>query len=246
MRQKIDNKVLITGIIVVGIILAIFIGGKYFGGYNPQNTITANGISSIKVTPDLVTIYLGIESKAGTSSEANDKATEIYSKLKTSLMDLGFAEEEIQTQSFNIYPNYDYSSGNPRITSYTASHSLKVEITTEETEKIAEIVDSSLTAGASIGSVNFELSMAKQNEAKAEAIKLAAEDAKLKAEALADGVGKKLGSLVSVSSSDFYYSPWNVYTSDSYGSTAVKEAVTSIIPSEQEITASVNAVFKIR
>lgn len=246
MKNKIDNKVLITGMIVVGVLLAIFIGGKYFGGYSPQNTITANGISSIKVTPDVVTIYMGIESKAATSSEANDKAVEIYSKLKTSLMNIGFSEEEIQTQSFNIYPNYDSSSGNSRITGYTASHSLKVEITIEETEKIANIVDSSLTAGASISSVNFELSTAKQNEAKAEAIKLAAEDARLKAEALADGVGKKLGSLVSVSSSDFYYSPWNIYTADSYGSTAVKESVAQITPSEQEITASVNAVFKIR
>ena len=246
MKNKIDKSVLITLIIVGGILAAIFLAGKYYGDYSPQNTITANGISSIKVTPDIVTIYIGIETKGATSSEANNKNTEIYSKLKTSLMNLGFNKEEIQTQSFNIYPNYDYSSGNARITGYAASHSLKIEITAEETEKIADIVDASLTAGASISSVNFELSMEKQNEAKAEAIKLAAEDAKLKAEALAGGVGKKLGSLVSISSSDFYYSPWNVYTADSYGSTAVKEAVTSITPSEQEITASVNAVFKIK
>ena len=243
MKNKIDKSVLIVAIIVIGIVVLAFIGMK---SGTSQNTITANGISSIKVTPDVVTIYIGIESKDATSGEANDKATEIYSKLKTSLMNLGFNEEEIQTQSFNIYPNYDYTSGNARITGYTASHSLKVEITTEETEKIAEIVDSSLTAGASISSVNFELSMEKQNEAKSEAIKLAAEDAKLKAQSLAEGVGKRLGSLVSVSSSDFYYSPWNVYTSSGYGSADAKEVVASITPSEQEITASVNAVFKIK
>jgi hypothetical protein len=123
---------------------------------------------------------------------------------------------------------------------------LKVEITTDETEKIGDIVNSSLNAGASISSVNFELSPEKQNDAKKEAIKIAAEDARLKAEALASGVGKKLGSLVSISNSDFYYSPWNVYTSSGYGSTDAKEAVMQITPSEQEITASVNAVFKIK
>src|SRR3990167_4875950 len=143
MKNKIDKSVLIVAIIVIGIVALAFIGMK---SGTAQNTITANGISSIKVTPDIVTIYIGIETKGATSSEANNKNTEIYSKLKTSLTNLGFNKEEIQTQSFNIYPNYDYSSGNARITGYAASHSLKIEITAEETEKIADIVDASLTA----------------------------------------------------------------------------------------------------
>jgi len=246
MKNKIDNKVLMTGIIVVGILAAIFLAGKYYGGYSPQNTITANGISSVKVLPDLVSIYIGIDTKGTTSSEANNKNSEIYSKVKSDLMNLGFDEKEIQTQGFNIYPTYDYTSGSGKITGYQASHSLRIQVSSDNVEMIGKVVDAGANAGAGISSINFELSIEKQNEIKAQAIKLAAEDAKLKAQSLAEGVGKKLGSLVSVSSSDFNYNPWIFYSADSGSSAGAKEAAMQITPSEQEVTASVSAVFRIR
>lgn len=245
MKKQFDKSVLITGIIVIGIIAALFIGAKYFGN-SPQNTITANGISSVKILPDVVSVYIGIDTKGTTSSEANNKNSEIYSSVKKTLMNLGLDEKEIQTQSFNIYPTYDYTSGSGKITGYQASHSLKIQVSANNVEMIGKVIDAGVNSGAGISSINFELSMEKQNEVKAQAIKLAAEDAKTKAEALAEGVGKKLGSLVSVSSSDFNYTPWIIYNADSGGSVGAKETATQIQPSEQEVTASVNAVFKIR
>ncbi|HEX9741075.1 MAG TPA: SIMPL domain-containing protein, partial [Ignavibacteriaceae bacterium] len=189
-----------------------------------------------------------VQTDALTANEASDKNAEIVSDLKENIVALGFNESEIKTQNFNVYPQYDYSGGNQRITRYTATHSLKIEILIGDKDKIGSVIDAGVGAGAGIGYINFELNKENENKYKAEAITLATEDAKIKAEALAYGAGKKLGRLVSVSTSDFGYQPWRVFSSDSGLEVAeAKEAVsTDINPSDQTVSASVTAVFKIR
>jgi uncharacterized protein YggE len=125
---------------------------------------------------------------------------------------------------------------------------LKVEISAEESNKLGNIVDSATESNALISSINFELSKEKENEYKSIALKDAAEDARIKAEAIVSGLGKRLGRLVSTSDNNFYYTPYRVYeASDS--SKSLNEVITqpqSIQPSKQTIYASVTAVFKLK
>src|SRR3989344_676609 len=104
-----------------------------------------------------------------------------------------------------------------------------------------------MDGGAGIGYINYELTDENQNKYKIDAIKLATEDARKKAEALALGSGSKLGSLVSVSTSDFGYVPWLAYSMES-GSITKEDAArveSQITPSTQEISSQVTAVFRI-
>lgn len=216
---------------------------------NPNsNTITSNGQAEIEVMPDLISIYFNIETTSQTSKQAEDENSEISNSLKEKLVENGFEEKEIQTVSYNIYPNRDWKSGTEKITGYTASHMLKVEISAEESNKLGNIVDSATESNALISSINFELSKEKENEYKSIALKDAAEDARIKAEAIVSGLGKRLGRLVSTSDNNFYYTPYRVYeASDS--SKSLNEVITqpqSIQPSKQTIYASVTAVFKLK
>ncbi len=110
-----------------------------------------------------------------------------------------------------------------------------------------EVIDAGVDKGAKVSYINFELSIAEQNKYKAQALELATQDAKTKAEAIASGLGKKLGKVVSVSSSDWGYSPWSLYRADVMTESAeeAKSAVTDIQPGEQSVTASVSVVYKI-
>jgi uncharacterized protein YggE len=242
------KSVQVTSIIVVGVLLAIIIG---FVGFKsilyPSKTVNSYGEASISVVPDLVTVYFNVHNSGDDLSEVQEANNQIVNTLKTNLMNIGFAEKDIQTQSFYIGPKYRYSSGKQIQDGYEASHSIKLEMSTDDVSKIGQVIDAGVNAGASINYINFELTQEKQNEYKAQAIKMAAEDAKIKAEALASGLGYKIGKLVSVSNSNFGYSPWNIYTAreDSVAGEA-KAATTSIQPSEQEIYASVTAVFRIK
>ena len=243
-KIKLDNSVLITLIIVCGVIFLALIGIGFFSSINPSNTITSQGSSSIKVLPDIVSVYFNVQTQGATASEANGKNSEIVEKMTNLLESMDFEENEIQSQGFNVYPNYDYTSGN-RITGYTASHSIKIEILIEDKEKIGNVIDAGINSGAGISYINYELTMENQNKYKAEALKLATEDAKIKAEAIAEGTGGNLGSLVSISTSDFGYVPW-LAASEAQVKDSGAEIATQITPSEQEISAMITAVFRIR
>lgn len=248
MKTHVDRKILITGMIVIGAIIVALIFSNGFNSGSMENTISSTGQSTIKIMPDLVNIYFNVQTTALTAKEASDENSEIVSKMKVSLMDLGFSEDEIKTAGFNVYPNYDWRSGSQRITGYTTSHSVNIQIPIEEKEKLGSAIDAGINAGAGINYLNYELTEENQKKYKIEAIKAATEDAKDKATALAEGAGQSLGKLVSISTSEFGYYPWAAYSQSDAGgiSKSGAEIATSITPIEQDVSATVTAVFKIR
>ena len=244
-----DKSVQKTLIIMAGIlVVALIVLVGFTSLVAPANTITGNGQATIDAMPDLVSVYFTVQTRGETSEEANSENAEITDDLITNILKKGFERKDIQTQSFNVYPDYKYVNNQRKENGYVATHSLKVEMPTEQSEKIGSVIDAGIEAGAGISNINFELSQEKQNKYKAEAIRLAAEDSRIKAEALAQGLGKELGKLVSVSDSDFGYNPWIMYSGSGMAEDAAiaKQASTSIQPSDQKISASVTAVFKIK
>ncbi len=251
--MKKDNKAIIITSIISGVVFLIaLIAISSFSSIGSANKITVEGIASIDATPDLMTIYFRIETQNETSVEAKDMNNEILNKLVNELSKLGFERERLQTQSFNIYPNYEWKNQKQTQNGYKATHSLKLELSSEEFDKISEVIDAGANSGAGISYINFELTQELQNRYKAEALELASKDAQTKANAVASGFGKKSGKLISIQASEFGYSPWNIYASrepeaGGYAEDAVlaKEAITEISPSDQKINARVSATFKI-
>lgn len=240
-----EKSVQITLIIVSAVIVLALIGILAYTQFSTGNTISSSGSSQISVMPDKVGVYFNIETKGETSKEAKDKNAEISDNLITALIKQGFDRDEIQTQNYNIYPEYEWRESQELI-GYKSVHSIKLEFSTQDSDKIGEVIDAGVDAGASISYINFELSLEKQNEYKAQALEQATQDARTKAEAIASGLGKSLGRIVSVSDSSFDYYPWRMY--DMVGSSnaaEAKQAVTSIQPGNQEINAQVSVVYKI-
>ncbi len=244
-----EKSVQITLIIVIGIVVVTSIGYTAFSSLVPSsNTITGNGQATVEVIPDLVKVYFNVETSADTSQEAKDENAEIVDDLITAVVKKGFERKDIQTQNFNIYPEYSWKDRERELIGYKASHSIVVEMSTDDLDDIGKVIDAGVDAGAGISYINFELSQEKENQYKAEAIKLAAEDAKIKAQALAEGLDKDLGKLVSVSDENFYYTPWRAYSGSGMLEDAqvAKAETTNIQPGEQEISARVTAIFKIK
>jgi uncharacterized protein YggE len=253
MTMKMDKSVQITLIIAVSVVLVALIGiGVFYSvsSSSSSKTLSVNGVSTIEVSPDLVSVYFNVETKGATSKEAKDRNVEIVNNLKDALIAKGFSENEIQTQSFNVYEDYKWVNNNRVSNGFIATHSIKVEFSTEDTDKISDVIDAGVDANATVSYINFELSPENQNKYKAQAMEAAAKDARVKAEAVAAGLGQSVGKLVSVSVDNFGYMPWNVYTRSAgaaMDSSVMKAEIASvsIVPSDQEISASVTAVFKI-
>jgi len=245
--QKMDKSVQITLIIVGTIILLTIVGIILFKSSSAENTISVQGEAVAKVAPDLITVYYNIQTTGKTSKEASDANSLISDSLTNNIIALGFSKDDLKTENYNIYPNYDYNNGQ-KLTGYTATNSLKIEISVDEKDKLGDTIDAGTNAGAGISYINFELTPALQQKAKTEAIETASADARVKAESLATGFNKKLGRLVSVSLNQFNYSPWNVYSSYGAGiseASDAKMAATNINPSDQEVSAYVTAIYKL-
>ncbi|MBU3906924.1 MAG: SIMPL domain-containing protein [Nanoarchaeota archaeon] len=242
-----EKSVQITLIVAVAVIIVVLLAIGNLPQTNQSNTVIGNGESRVKVIPDLVKVYFNVETKGATSHEAKDKNAEIVDELKTSLIQQGFENKDIQTTGLQIYPDYNWANGVQSLNGYRATHSIVVQLSTDKADRIGNVIDAGVDAGAGISYINFELSQEKQNQYKAEAIKLASQDARIKAEAMAEGAGKKLGRLVSISDSNFDYYPWRLYEAQA-GSMDVSEAktaATNIQPGEQEIYSRVTATFKL-
>jgi len=254
--KKQSDSIKVTGMILGGVLLLTLIGVLVYLQTNPSQTVNVSGTSEVDVMPDLMTFYLGVETTSDSSAEANSENEEIVDDVITELVKLGFERDEITTESFNIYPEYDWSDGDREFIGYTATHRLKVELSEDEFDMAGDVIDVSVDAGALVSYINFELSLEKQKEYKMQVLEEATADARAKAEGIATGLGRNLGRVVSVSSTDFGYSPWNLY-SRSYdegemgGSDGAQEAKTavssvSIQPGEQTVTGYVSVVYALR
>lgn len=246
--KKIDNSIKITGMIVVTVLIVVLLVLGFISMSVSGETITSNGIATVDVMPDIVSINFNVETSGTDAKEAKNANAEIVDAVVTALIREGFARDEIVTQNFNVYEEFDWSRDRRTSIGFKATHSIKVELSTEDSDKIGEAVDAGIDNGAMLSYINFELSQDLQNEYKAEALKLAAQDARVKAEAVAEGLGVEIGRVISTGSSDFRYSPWMAYGLDETSVNSLKgiEIETEIQPGTREVSAQVSVTYKLK
>jgi hypothetical protein len=249
-----ENKSVIITSIICGVILIIALG--FLFTFKPkqdlnENVLTVQGHSTVKVTPDIVSLYFNIETKGNTSAEANSLNSEILKEFTKKMIEKGFNEKDIKTENFNIYSNTYWEDNKMKEDGFKATRSLKIEMNSSDFDKISEVIDIGVESGVMVNYINFELSQETQRKYKEQAIKDASIDAKTKAEATALGFNKKIGNIVSVQLNEFNYYPWPIYrTLDSLdvssAGVSAKESLANVNPSDQEVSASVSVSYKLK
>ena len=111
------------------------------------------------------------------------------------------AEEDIQTSNYSIYPEYEYRENQtPRITGYRVDNTLLVKI--RDLERAGEVLDAATAAAGDEVRVNGVSFVLEDNDALVVAARAAAwEDAKAKAEQLAELAEVRLGAPITISES---------------------------------------------
>jgi len=245
-----DKSVQITLIIAGTVILLAIVGWLAISWIIniSANQVDVDGNAEIKVMPDIAAVYFRIETNGTNAGDASGKNSEIEGKVIAALLQQGFERDKITTQDYQNYEDFDYTDNGKISLGWKAIHNIKIEMNAENISLAGNAIDSVVDNGAIVDGINFELSNAKENEYKKQAITQATLDAKSKAEGIAEGLGLKVGKIVSISTSDFNYNPWPVY-GGMVASTAMAEqakaAVTTIQPGEQTVSASVSVTYKL-
>ena len=244
-----DNSVKITLIIAGTVILLAAIGWLAVSLLLfPSNNVDVTGNAEIKVVPDIASVYFRIETNGTNAADASSKNVNIENKVISALLTQGFLREKITTQNYQTYEDFEWTESGRKSLGWKAVHSMKIEMTADKISLAGNAIDAVVNNGGIVEGINFELSNAKENEYQKSAITQATLDARAKAEGIAEGLGMKIGKVVSVSTSNWGYSPWPVYdrmVTASSGVAEAKSAVTTIQPGEQTVSASVSVTYKL-
>ncbi|MFH1332050.1 MAG: SIMPL domain-containing protein [archaeon] len=254
-EAKMEQKNIITTILVIGLVItsAILAINMKTGNTivttngEQRNTISVSGQGKVSTQPDKAELYIKITTEGSTATAAKDANSETSEKVINALKGEGVPKKDIETNYYYLNKKQEWDENQRKYVDvgYEVNHILKV--TTTELDKVGKLLDTAVNAGANgVDSVNFGLTDEKQKQVSGEALKVAAKEAEGKADSIADSVGVQLGKLVTVSESNFVYTPY-VYRDVMYAKAEAGGApATEILPQTLEITATVSLIYEIK
>ena len=224
---------LLSGVLLVAAAIAGIAQPSKGGAANTSTTtITVTGNGTVNATPDKASFDFGVQVNAETAAEAISKDNADAQKIIDALKNAGVSDSDIQTSSVSLWPQT--SQNGQTITGYQASNSVTV---TSSIDKAGSLVDAATGAGAN--NVNGpNLSVGDQSTYYAKALKLAVDDAKTQAQALAAASGLTLGGVLHISNQSSTPGPI------AYGAAfEAAKASTPIEAGSQQIQATVTVTY---
>jgi uncharacterized protein YggE len=255
------NKIfLVVGAVLV-LVLTVLAGCSTTGGAaaaesqpinvnvgNQQTGIWVNGEGKVTVTPDVATINLGVSAQAATVAEAQNQAATAMDQVMSALTSNGVAQNDIKTQYFNIQQvtRWDDKGQQETIIGYRVSNMVTAKIRT--LDKVGTIIDAAASAGGDLTRINgINFSVDDPSQYYDQARELAMQDAKAKAEQIAELSGVTLGRPTYVVENT--YTPPIIYRDAMAKAEMVAGApapTTPITPGEADITLNVQVSYAIQ
>lgn len=210
-------------------------------------TITVSGKGELSLIPDKATIQLGVQVlQQPSATAAMEAVAAVIENIEAALTRLGASPEDMQTSSFSMYEDYKYDSkgniiGKPR---YNVNNT--ISLTLYDIENIGQYIDAAIDAGAT-NSYGIEFSIKNPAAREEEALALALENAKSRAEALAAACGKSIGDVIQLN--DGTQITEQVYSDVSPGmpvdamADSSRASKTTMLPGTFKLTANVSARF---
>jgi uncharacterized protein len=209
--------------------------------------IAVSGSGTTSVRPDLALVNLGIEVTSPTVAEARSKAATTMEALTTAVKGKGVAEADIQTQFFNIYPQYgppspaDLKPTAPQIIGYTVNNQVQLKV--RNLDSVSTVLDSAIAAGGNSIRVNgMQFTVEKPDQFKAKAREDAVRNARERAEVLAKAAGVKVGPARSITESGGGFPQFDARSAQAPGGMG---GPTPVSPGQETLEVVVNVVFEI-
>jgi uncharacterized protein YggE len=240
MNKKI---MLLTLIAILAVSLSACASAAAPGGAASVRSISVNGTGKITLSPDMAVVSVGIQTQGEDAQSAVDENNTIVAEITAAMTELGIAEEDLKTTNFSVYPNsrFDEAGGIGDI-SYMVNNS--VEVTVRDLEIIGDVLAEAVSAGANnIHGIQFDV--ADREEAYAQAMELAVENARGRAEVLAGAGEVELKDVHTIST---YIGGGGIFNGSRNMSFDMVESAASVpvSPGEMEIVVDVTVVYEIK
>ena len=211
----------------------------------PSLTVSADG--EARVAPDEATVRLGVSAQAKTAREVQDQVNRTAGAILEAVRKLGIPADHIQTSELNLGPVYgqgrpDREPQEPQIVGYQASNVVSIQV--EQLDKIGPVIDAGLGAGANrLEGVTFGLR--DDRPARMAALRQAVEEARAKAEALADALKVRLVRILEVGEGGFTVAPQPFLKAGRMAMESAAMADTPVSAGQVGVSASVTVRWEI-
>lgn len=260
MNEKIKNYLglaVIAGIIIFALAFASYVR-VYYKSIEPPSarSFSVSGEGKLVVIPDVAQFSFSVIVEGGKDiAKLYADNTAKVNKAIDFLKSKGIEAKDIQTQSYNLDPRYQYFDCShpessvkpcppPEIVGYTITQTVLVKV--RDFSKIGEVFSGVISSGVnSVSQLSF--SVDNPDSFKTQAREQAIAKAKEKARAIAKAAGVKLGHLISIDESGA--TPFLVYSKSDmgFGGGAMENApAPSVEPGSQEVVVDVTLRYEIK
>ena len=252
---------IILSVLAIAATVFVMNGNKSYD----ENTISVTGTAEVSSAPDIATFSFTVEETADDAETAQKVINEKVSKILAGLDDLDVAEKDIKTESYTIYPKYEWvkvTDKTPKIAlsgeMYIPNQNNKrvqigfdvkqnVRVKMRDLEKVSDALTLfAANAVENLNGPNFEIDDPEslKEEARLEAIK----QAKAKAKRLASDLDVKLGKIVSFNENS--YNPQPYYRNDmvmmAKGASMEMDYAPELPVGENDVSATVTITYIIK
>lgn len=175
-------------------------GAEATPGSPSPPSVTVSGEGRVTVTPDIATVTVGVETMQSSLSEAQAEATSKMEAIIQAATDAGIADEDIVTTNYavNVIQEYDRNGNPTEISGYRVGN--QVELTVRNIDDLGTLLEAVVAQGANtIYGISF--SVDDPTTAASQARRQAVENARQKADELADAAGVEITGVLSIKES---------------------------------------------
>jgi len=208
-----------------------------------EHTLWVSGSGKVYLTPDLAYVYIGVQTNGESVGDALTASNEKAQAISNTLQELGVQAKDIQTSSFNVYPNQQFTpEGKPLPLTYNVDNT--VFVTVRDLSILGKLLDAVVRSGANtINSINFDVT--DRAKALSEARRLAVEDARKQADEIAAAAGVKVIG-VSNLSVNIGGGPTPLYDAKGGGAAMAPAAQVPVAAGQLAITVDVSVTYQIQ
>jgi uncharacterized protein YggE len=208
-------------------------------------TFSVQGTGSATATPDQSDISFTVNKSAPTAETAQQQANTSMNTILSDLQKIGVAKKDIQTSNYNSSPNY--ATDGTTIQNYTVSEN--VDVTVHDNAKTNVVIDTVTKDGAeNISGPNLTFSDAKEQQLEDQSRVQAINNAKQKAQSLANAAGMHLGKVINVQENQ----PNQIYPIhpmpmlfNAKAANTVQSVPTQINPGQNTVTSTITLTYEI-
>lgn len=237
MRKRISTPAVISALALA--LLAVPAAAQERPG--PERIATTTGQAEVSMAPDQAWVTVGIEQRAQKPQEAQRLVAEVMNRVRAQLSALGIPDAAIQTVSFNMNADWDYSNNQRKLRGYVITNLLRVRV--DDITTVPDVLDRSIASGGNaIHGVRWDIK--DRVKVERDALRKAVEDAKQRAEVAVAAAGGTLGVVSAITEQRYDYQPKGDVMMMRTAA-AAPEAATPISPGEIDVRSTVTVSFRI-